>query len=246
MWIIRSAVTAGIFAMTGLPAFAHPVEIATLGRAPLMGASTTPAQLKYNVAQNDAILRQAGDDLGITREQYAEFRSAVESGNANWVTIPRHLDAMTWAKHGHVYVIHDVIIPANQKGIEVDLHHGDRIISLFMPAKCGNLSVIRRNVPHVAAAKIRNFPVPHPNPVVRTGSVAAAPAPVMTTAPLAPAQPMVAAASVVPAAVAHHSLLGLIPLAAIIPVITHTGGGPTTNTSTSTSGPPPCPPGTGP
>jgi hypothetical protein len=245
MWIIRSAVAAGIFAVTGLPAFAHPVEIATLGHAPLMASSTTPAQLKYNVAQNDPILRQAGDDLGITRDQYAEFRRAVDTGNATWVTIPRHLDAMTWANHGHVYVIHDVIIPANQKGLEVDLHRGDKIISLFLPAKCGNLSVIRRNVPHLAAAKIRNFPVPHPNPVVTTASVAAGPEAPVTTAPLAPAAPMVAAASVVPAVAAvHHSLLGLIPLAAIIPAITHTGGG--TTTTTNTGGPPPCPPGTGP
>jgi hypothetical protein len=242
MWIIRSAVAAGLFAVTGLPAFAHPVEIATLGHAPLMGSSTTPAQLKYNIAQNDAILRRAGDDLGITREQYAAFRHAVDTGNSSWVTIPRHLDAMTWANHGHVYVIHDVIIPANQKGIEVDLHQGDKVISLFLPAKCGNLSVIRRNVPHIAAAKIRNFPVPHPYPVVASASVAAGPpAPAASIPPIAP---MVAAASVIPtAAVAHHSLLGLIPLAAIIPVITHTGGG---TPPTPPSGPPPCPPGTGP
>lgn len=245
MWILRSAVTVGMFAMTGLPAFAHPVEIATLGHAPLMGSSATPAQLKYNIAQNDPILRQAGDDLGITREQYAEFRHDVATGNSTWVTIPRHLDAMTWANHGHVYVIHDVIIPANQKGIEVDLQQGDKIISLFLPAKCGNLSVIRRNVPHVAAAKIRNFPVPHANPVITTASIAAGPP--VATAPLAPAAPMVAAVSVVPAAaVVHHGLLGLIPLAAIIPAITHTGGGTTTTTTPNTSGPPPCPPGTGP
>jgi len=107
----------------------------------------------------DATVR-AGADLGLTSEQYEQFRLALEVGKPNWVTVPRHLDAMTWASGGQVHVLHDVIIPANQKGVEVDLHSGDKIIALFLPAKCGNLSVIRRSVPHVASA-VRNFPVPH-------------------------------------------------------------------------------------
>ena len=159
MWITRPAAAALLVVMTGVPALAQPIEIATLGRAPLMGQSTNAAELQYNFKHNEGLMRQAGMDLGLTNEQYEQFRLALEVGKPNWVVVPRHLDAMTWASGGQVHVLRDVIIPANQKGVEVDLHSGDKIISLFLPAKCGNLSVIRRAVPHVAA--IRNFPVPH-------------------------------------------------------------------------------------
>lgn len=238
MWITRPAAAAILVAMTGLPAMAQPIEIATLGRAPVMGQSTSPAELQYNFKHNEGIMRQAGMDLGLTTEQYEQFRLALEVGKPNWVTVPRHLDAMTWAAGGRVHVLHDVIIPANQKGVEVDLHSGDKIIALFLPAKCGNLSVIRRSVPHVAA--VRNFPVPHVAAVT-------APAPPVQTAVAVqppPEPPRLVEAAVPPpvAAVAHHGF-SLLPLAALLPFLVHTsssGGTPTPGTGTIV-GPPPCP-----
>jgi hypothetical protein len=249
--------------MTGLPALAQPIEIATLGRAPLMGQSTNAAELQYNFKHNEALMRQAGMDIGLTSEQYEQFRLALEVGKPNWVTVPRHLDAMTWAADGRVHVLHDVIIPANQKGVEVDLHAGDKIIALFLPAKCGNLSVIRRTVPHVAQQQIRNFPVPHvaavAPPVCGPGmagtypnctAVAVAPPPVCGpdmagTYPNCTAVAAVAPPPIVPAAVAHHGL-NLLPLAAVLPFLFHYGGTSTPGTpgspvSGTVVGPPPCP-----
>jgi len=250
MWIVRPAAVAVMVTLTGLPALAQPIEIATLGRAPLMGQSTSAGELQTNFKHNEALMRQAGMDLGLTNEQYEQFRLALEVGKPNWVTVPRHLDAMTWASDGRVHVLHDVIIPANQKGVEVDLHAGDKIIALFLPAKCGNLSVIRRNVPHVAQQQIRNFPVPHvaavPPPVCGPGMSGTYPN--CTSIAAAPPQPTpivaaVAPPPVVPAAVEHHGL-SLLPLAAVLPFLFHSGSSPGTPSSPGSGtvvGPPPCP-----
>jgi hypothetical protein len=246
MWITRPAAAVLLVASMGLPAMAQPIEIATLGRAPLMGQSTNPAELQYNVKKNEALLRRAGLDLGLTPEQYEQFRLALEVGKPNWVTVPRHLDAMTWASNGQVHVLRDVIIPPNQKGVEVDLHSGDKIISLFLPAKCGNLSVIRRSVPHVAA--IRNFPVPHvaavaqPCPPGMVGSyqpncqevaVVTQPEQAPLVAPVVPIPP--------PPPV-HHGI-SLLPLAAVLPFLFHGGGGGGSQPPSGGTvvGPPPCP-----
>jgi hypothetical protein len=238
MWITRAAAAALLVAMTGLPALAQPIEIATLGRAPLMGQSTNAAELQYNFKHNEAMMRQAGMDLGLTNEQYEQFRLALEVGKPNWVTVPRHLDAMTWASGGRVHVLHDVVIPANQKGVEVDLPAGDKVIALFLPAKCGNLSVIRRPVRHVAA--VRNFPVPHVAAVT-----APAPPPQQTVAVVQPEPaPLVAPAVPIPppVPVVHHGI-NLLPLAALLPFLVHGSSTPGTVTPGSgvVVGPPPCP-----
>jgi hypothetical protein len=251
MWITRPAAVALLVTMTGLPALAQPIEIATLGRAPLMGQSTNAAELKTNFTKNEGLMRQAGMDLGLTTEQYEQFRLALEVGKPNWVTVPRHLDAMTWASGGRVHVLRDVIIPANQKGVEVDLHSGDKIISLFLPAKCGNLSVIRRNVPHVAA--VRNFPVPHvaavavpqPCPAGMVGSAY----PDCSSTVAAEQPPPVVAAVAPPLAIpppVHHGF-SLLPLAALLPFLVHSSSSNSVTSGIFTPGtgtvvgPPPCP-----
>ncbi len=241
MWITRTVAAALLVLTTGLPALAQPIEIATLGRAPLMAESTSAAELQSNFRKNEGLMRRAGMGLGLTPEQYEQFRLALDVGKPNWVTVPRHLDAMTWASGGQVHVLRDVIIPANLKGVEVDLHSGDNLIAIFLPAKCGNLSVIRRSVPHVAA--VRNFPVPH------VAAVTAAPPPQQQTVAVTPPveqPPLVAAAPpppLVPAAV--HRGIGLWPLAAVLPFLVRgssTPGVPPPDTGTIIGPPPPsCP-----
>ena len=247
--ITRPIAAAALVLSMTLPAMAQPIEIATLGRAPLMGQSTNAAELQYNFKKNESLMRRAGADLGLTSEQYEQFRLALEVGKPNWVTVPRHLDAMTWASGGQVHVLHDVIIPANQKGVEIDLHSGDKVIALFLPAKCGNLSVIRRSVPHVAA--VRNFPVPHVAAVTAPqpcgpGMVGSyypnCSTPVALEQPPAP----VVAAAIPPAAIPpppiHHGF-SLLPLAALLPFLVHTSSNPGTPTpgAGTVVGPPPCP-----
>jgi len=246
-----AALAALIVTMTAAPAFARPIEIATLGHAPVMGASTSVAQLKTNLHHNEAIMRRAGLAIGLTPAQYDQVRTTIEVGNPNWVTVPRHLDVMTWSYAGQVHTLHDVIIPAGQKGVEVDIPDGDRVLAVYVPGKCGNISLLKRSVPHVAAAKIHNFPVPHPAPVVAP-AVAVAPATVVAPAVVAPAPPIPLAPV---ASVAHHGV-GLLPLAALVPFLFTGGGGGGGSVVTpflgNTGGggtivsPPPCPPGTDP
>ena len=245
--ITRPIAAAALVLSMTLPAMAQPIEIATLGRAPLMGQSTNAAELQYNFKKNEALMRRAGADLGLTSEQYEQFRLALEVGKPNWVTVPRHLDAMTWAADGQVHVLRDVIIPPNQKGVEVDLQSGDKIISLFLPAKCGNLSVIRRSVPHVAA--IRNFPVPHVAAVAAPqpcgpGMVGTYYPDCRQVAVVTPPEqaPLVAPVVPVPPPPIHHGI-NLLPLAAVLPFLFHGGGGGGSQPPSGGTivGPPPCP-----
>ncbi|MBV9440532.1 MAG: hypothetical protein JOZ24_11115, partial [Candidatus Eremiobacteraeota bacterium] len=111
------------------------------------------------------------------------------------------------------------------------------VVAIFVPAICGNISVIRRTVPHVA--KIRNFPVPHVAAVVPQPPPAT-PAPVAVVPP-----PYVApvGTAVAPPPPIHH-VLSLFPLAALLPLL-FTGGSSTTPNNTPATGtivgPPPCP-----
>ena len=102
MWITRPAAAALLVMMTGLPAMAQDIEIATLGRAPVMGSSRDSAELKRNFDNpaNQRMLAQAGRKLGFTADEYSKFKEQVVIGNASWTAIPRHLDKMTWAADG--------------------------------------------------------------------------------------------------------------------------------------------------
>ncbi|MEA2666376.1 MAG: hypothetical protein QOI11_3320 [Candidatus Eremiobacteraeota bacterium] len=249
MRMMPVAMAALFVTMTTAPAFARPIEIATLGRAPVLGASTNAVELRANMRKNEALMRRAGLAIGLSRSQYDSVRTTIEVGKPNWVVVPRHLDVMTWAYAGRIHTLHDVIIPAGQRGFAVDLPEGDHVLTVYVPAKCGNISLARRAVRHVAAAKIRNFPVPHPATVVAP-AVAVAPATVAAPAVVAPAPAIPVAPAV---AVTHHGL-GLLPLAAALPFLFHGGSGGSVVTpflGNNTGGgtivsPPPCPPGTDP
>jgi hypothetical protein len=239
MWITRPAVAAVLVASMGLPAMAQPIEIATLGRAPVMGRSTNPAELQYNFKHNEVMMRRAATALGLTSDQYEHVRLLIDVAKPNWVTIPRHLDAITWASGGQIHVLRDVIIPANQKGFEVDMQDGNKQLAVFLPAKCGNLSVIRREY-HVA--QVRNFPVPHP-----PRYVAYQPPPPVTayTQPQPPTyvQPIPPPPITVPPPV-HHGI-NLLPLAALLPFVVRSSGSTTPGSPPGGTGtivgPPPCP-----
>lgn len=234
MWILRPAIAAvAMVMMTGLPALAQPIEISSLGHAPVMSTSTSLSELRSNFQRNESMMRQAAQKLGLTDEQYETFKLQVAVAKARWVTVPRHLEAMTWASDGVVHVLRDVIIPPNMKGIEVDMPDGATTLAMYLPAKCGNLSFTHIKPPAVAypsgphyVAHAQSFPQPQPQQVasVVTGTVPIAPAAAI------PPPPVVAAA-------AHH--FSLLPLAALLPFVVHSGNSviPATPGVTSVSGP---------
>lgn len=199
-----------------VPAFAQPHVIAQLGTAPLVGEIASTAQLQTDVARDRRLFESAAGKLGLSPAEYAQFETHLANKQLTYVTLPRRLDAMSWSSGGHVYVLHDVVIPANTKGWEIDLKEGRQLVALFIPARCGNLSVVRKMLPEIALAA-------PPKPVmVEAVSVPANAAP--TAAPVI-AMPASAAAtpapyqSVAASTGATHRLswwpLLLVPIAAM-------------------------------
>jgi len=202
-----------VVALGAAPALAKPTVIAELGTAPLLGASSSTKQLRERVARNEGVLSAAGVRLGLTTAQYAQFRAAIDGSRLAWVTVPRHLDAMSWQGAGRVYVIKDVVIPAGTHGWEVDLPAGRSVLALYMPATCGNLSILRKQAPvvaerpptHVEALSVA--PPPAPVPVETTP-----PAPVVAAVPPVVAPPVVAESEFPPAAAVAKHGIALWPL----------------------------------
>ncbi len=209
-----------IFALGIAPALARPTVIAELGTAPLLGTSRSTAELRQRVANSEGMVSKAAAKIGLTPSEYAQFEAAIANSQVAWVTVPRHLDAMTWQAGGTVYALHDVVIPAGTNGWEVDLHEPGKTLALYMPAKCGNLSLLTKPVraiahraapTHVAALKVA--------PPVAAPIVAAAPAEVPPpaavpndTPPAPPAEVAQAEFPPVAAAAAGSHGLFLAPL----------------------------------
>jgi hypothetical protein len=182
-----------------LPAAAQSHVIAQLGTAPLIGEVASTADLQTDVVRQHDVFEAAGVGLGLTPAEFARFEQRIADRQVAYVTIPRHLDAMSWRSAGRVHVLRDVIIPAGTHGWEVDLQEHDQIVALFIPNKCGNLSLLRRPAPAIAR-------VPHTAPatqVVSNTAPAATPAPAPS---VAPAPPFVAAPAATPAPAPYASL----------------------------------------
>lgn len=227
----RLVATAVAVALTGAPALASPTYIASLGHAPLVGRIDSTGELKADMSRYDATFAKAARKLGLSDAQYKEFKLASPTP----VILPRHLDAMTWSDGRNVKILYDVMIPANTVGWEVDLHSGNQILALLVPRRCGNLSLVIRQAPHIAQAPRPTAVAPAPAP----------PAPVpppeeVAAAPVEQPEAVPAPAAAFPPPVKHASPLWL---GGLIPLIFGIAGGGGGGGGGSTGGPPtlPCP-----
>ncbi|HET7814373.1 MAG TPA: hypothetical protein VFL13_08350 [Candidatus Baltobacteraceae bacterium] len=168
-----------------LPAIAQTHVIAELGTAPLIGQISSTGELQTDFSREQALFRSAGSKLGLTPKEYAAFGQRLSAHRLAYVVIPRHLDAMSWSSGGQVYILHDVQIPANTHGWEIDLDEPGSQVALFIPARCGNLSIVRRSAAHLARTAVRVKAKSVAVSAANVQSAAAAPA------PAAPAQPAV-------------------------------------------------------
>lgn len=170
------------------PVTAAPYHIHNLKADPLLGSTNSRQELQARMQLYDARARTAAQDLGLTTAEFQTLRTRLAS--APYVIIPRRLNAMTGYAHGAPYVLHDVVIPANSRGWEVDLVNGDKITQVFIPAACGNLSILRRFQPHVALVSARHTrrvatPAPVPTAVaVIPVTPSATPVPVSEALPI--------------------------------------------------------------
>lgn len=221
MRTIFSVSTLSLVAALAVPAAAKTTVISQLGTSPLLGQSSSSTALKTNIARHELLLESAASKLGLSAGEYSNLRQQIATSHYTWVTVPRHLDAMSWASGHRVHIIRDVMIPPGTNGWEVDLRHNNQILALFMPAVCGNLSLIRKNMPVVAKVA-----PPKPQLVAKTAAppqiAIGAPAPPrvlgVESAPAPPADTVVA-----PGTVHRASLLPL--LLGILPFISGGGGG---------------------
>jgi len=95
----------------------------------------------YAVTQDRASsYTEAAAKIGLTTQEYADFREALLDGGAIYVRLPRHIDAMAAVHHGNgrVYALHNVLVPSGTMGWEVRLADGT---SVLIPKLCGNLSM---------------------------------------------------------------------------------------------------------
>ncbi len=210
-----------VAALTTSPVMASTTVISELGSAPLLGPSISTTDLQMKIIRNEGRLSRAAARLGLTSREYQSFKNAIQYSDPHWVTLPRHLDAMSWYGHNGVQVIHDVMIPARTKGWEVDINEPGQVLAVFMPVTCGNLSILRRAMPRVAMKKpvvVAN----RPPWGVMPSRQAAAPAAVAAAPPVA-AAPAPEAPIPVAAAPAPGGLGGILPF--LLLLLAPGGGG---------------------
>ena len=244
MKLFRTVISLLLSVTMPLAAIAKPHEIAQLGSAPLTGEIASTSQLQANVNRQRHLFEVAGTKLGLSPREFAQFAARIDAKQLTYVTIPRHLDAMSWSSGGRVYVLHDVIIPAQTMGWEIDLQERNHVVALFVPARCGNLSILRRPLPAIAKA-----PAPPRRVAVEAAATAppvvppAAPAVSMPAPPPATPAPYESVASSTPP-VTHHARwwpLLLIPIVGLIAGGFHGGSTPPLTTVPPLNGPPPGP-----
>jgi hypothetical protein len=156
-----SFIFAYLFSLFGGVAQAQHV-LPVLGTAPLLGVLHSTSELQQRVSERHDMFVTASEDLGLTDAETAELQQKILTGDVRWVRVPRHLDAMTWAWDGSVYMYRDVVIPPSEYGWEIDLPVGSAVHALFIPAACGNLSLVERSRPVAYVPPPRPQYVPPP------------------------------------------------------------------------------------
>ncbi|HEV2037859.1 MAG TPA: hypothetical protein VGQ96_04555 [Candidatus Eremiobacteraceae bacterium] len=129
------------------PGLAQPHAIDKLGDYPLLGALSSRVQLLAAARSHPRRFAIAAGQLGLSQQEFHALKAGLPS--ARYVVIPRHLDAMSWYSGG-TYVTNDMLIPAGTRGWEVDIPQGEHLLQVFIPASCGNLSILRQMMPRVA------------------------------------------------------------------------------------------------
>lgn len=148
-----------------LPAAAQTHVIAQLGTAPLIGQVASTGQLQHDLRAQRKIFERAATQLGLTPAEFVALERRIDRGQMTYVIVPRRLDAMSWRSGDRVHVVHDVVIPAGSMGWEVDLAESGNVLAVFIPNKCGNLSLLRKPVVRVArAVKAAHAPIVYATP----------------------------------------------------------------------------------
>lgn len=220
---LQSAFIAALVIVFPVASIAQPpYPVTNFSERPLLGQIESTAQLQQDFASNETLIATAGEKLGLSASDMDAVHREVNRGNARYVTLPRHLDGMSGAKHGVAFAHHNVVIPPNVHGWEVDLAKPTGTLRVFIPNRCGNVSYLFEHHRVLAAAPIAFVPAPPESaPPVASPSYEppAVPSPV----------PLVAVAPSVPVEPATHRAFGFLPWLALgligVALSGHGGGG---------------------
>lgn len=194
-------------------AIAQPRIIGDLSDGALLGQITDTAALQNDFAVQRPLLAQASEQLGLTDTDFNQIANDIAQGRARYVEIPRHLNAMAGQHGGHAFAVHDILIPPHIYGWEVDLQQPSQTIRVFIPNRCGNISYLIENKPHIVAAAPHHPAAPAHVSAPIVSPVALAPTPAPTFAPEATPSPAPTTAPATPlvqqpaAPAAHHFAL---------------------------------------
>jgi hypothetical protein len=107
------------------------------------------SEVQQVVVADKSRYKQAAQRIGLTNREFDEMKRHIARGEAKPTTLPVHLDAMAAMHRGRVYAIRDVRVLPNQRAYAVVLDDGKRV---YIPAVCGNLSVVRGKALRIAHA----------------------------------------------------------------------------------------------
>ncbi len=138
----------------------------SLGAEPLMiGHILSASDLAYQSRVYKSTLALAAQKLGLTHREFQLIYRRIQEHRLELVTVPRHIDAMTWRRGTRVLSNNDLIIPANTPGWEIDLPRFGSIVRVFLPSTCGNLSLVVQPEVAVEAFTV-HFKQPTPKAVL--------------------------------------------------------------------------------
>jgi len=209
-FVARLLVFLFAFQASGLTVAQASITITSLHHDRILGTLASTSVMRAKVLSHGGRLAESATLIGLTGDEYVAWHTQIlNSQSLAYGPIPRHLDAMTgWsARRGGVYVLRDVDIPPAY-GWEVDLSEPGRTLAIYLPADCGNLSLLKKPARVEAMSTRPPLPPPfHPPPP---------PAPIAATPPTpAPILPPAPVAIAPPPAVHHGSILPYIGLALI-------------------------------
>jgi hypothetical protein len=112
---------------------------------------------------------EAARKMGLSPAEIAELDRRIIAGQVARTLLPTRLDAMAGMRHGRVYALRSVRVKEGEATFVIALGNGKLV---YVPVKCGNLSLLRSAPPAVAHRKpaVARPPVKvavHPPPVER-------------------------------------------------------------------------------
>ncbi len=183
----------GAMASTSIPSLHHDR---------ILGPLASTALMRERVANDGGRLARAAALIGLSPGDFARWRKQIlASATLAYVEIPHHLDAMTgYSERRGVYVIRDVDIPKSY-GWEIDIYQTFRTLAIYLPADCGNLSLLKKPARLGHVETLSRIPVPT---IAPTPPPSPTPSPTPTPEPSPTPTPTPAPPAVAPVAAVHH------------------------------------------